>query len=86
MPVDIRQPWRAFLTDIDAALASENVAVPVQLHCVGGFVVATRYTLQRSTADLDVFEVVPAAALKPLLQLAGKGSQLATRHGVHRCR
>ena len=83
MPADIPQPWRAFLSDIDTMLGSEKVAGPVQLHCVGGFVVATRYNLQRSTADLDVFEVVPAAALKPLLQMAGKGSQLANKHGVY---
>jgi len=31
---------------------------PVALHCLGGFVIAVRYGLARSTADLDYLEDV----------------------------
>jgi hypothetical protein len=48
-----------------------------------GFVVAVLYNLQRSTADIDVVEVVPSVALGPLLEAAGRNSELARKHGVY---
>ena len=84
MLADIPNPWRAFLSDIDALLGPQRGdGPPVELHCVGGFVVAMCYNLARATADLDVFEVVPSAALGPLVAAAGKGTPLAKKHGVY---
>jgi hypothetical protein len=84
MPADLPEPWRAFLIAIDELLTSERDAgPPLELHCVGGFVVAVLYNLQRSTADIDVVEVVPSAALRPLLATAGRDSDLARKHGVY---
>jgi len=84
MLADIPEPWRALLTDVDDLLAKHRGdGPPVELHCVGGFVVAMCYSLARSTADLDVFEVVPATALGPLLAAAGRDTPLARKHGVY---
>lgn len=84
MLADLPNPWRALLGDVDDLLAKQrNGGPPVELHCVGGFVVAMCYSLARSTADLDVFEVVPAAALGPLMAAAGRDTPLAKKHGVY---
>jgi hypothetical protein len=77
------EPWRGFLAGIDRLLASQRSSSPIDLHCVGGFVVAMCYDLQRVTADIDVFEVVPGNALTMLLDAAGKGRPLARKHGVY---
>jgi hypothetical protein len=76
------EPWRGFLADIDRLLASQRNSSPIELHCVGGFVVAMCYDLQRVTADIDVFEVVPRHALTVLLDAAGRGRPRARRQGV----
>jgi hypothetical protein len=77
------EPWRSFLDDLDRLVASERGSSPIDTHCVGGFVVAMCYDLQRVTADIDVFEVVPGNALTVLLDAAGKGRPLARKHGVY---
>jgi hypothetical protein len=41
------EPWLSFLADIDHALDH-----PVDLHCIGGFVVSQYYGFARETADL----------------------------------
>lgn len=75
MLTSVPQPWRSFLEDIDASIEQElGIEAFIDLHCVGGFVIAMCYNLQRLTRDLDVFEVVPAQALRPLLKMAGSGS------------
>jgi Nucleotidyltransferase of unknown function (DUF6036) len=56
---------------------------PIELHCVGGFAVAMRYGLHRTTSDLDIFEAVPSSGLKVVLGLAGRGSALARKHRLH---
>lgn len=84
MSADVPKPWGAFLRDVDGILAApRGQGPPIELHCVGGFVVAMCYNLARPTADLDVFEVVPAAALAPLVASAGKGTRLGQKHGVY---
>lgn len=84
MPAEIPRPWGPFLRDIDDVLAApRGDGPPLALHCVGGFVVAMCYDLARSTADLDVFEGVPPAALQTLVAWAGKGTALARKHGVY---
>jgi hypothetical protein len=77
------EPWRSFLRDIDRLLASQGGSSPIELHCLGGFVVAMCYDLKRATGDIDVFEVIPGYALTVLLDAAGKGRPLARKHGVY---
>jgi hypothetical protein len=56
---------------------------PVGLHCLGGFVAAMRHGLARPTNDLDYVEIVPRESLQVLQQIAGPGSMLARKHGLH---
>jgi len=74
----IPEPWVSFLTQVDRRLG-ENV----ELHCLGGFVVTTLYGLARSTADVDALPAVKRSALNHLIDLAGKGSELHRKHGIH---
>jgi hypothetical protein len=78
MPPSIPRPWDAFLTELDQALEE-----PVELHCLGGFVVALFYGIGRPTADVDVLEVRPPAMKAQLGQLAGLHSPLHKKHKVH---
>jgi hypothetical protein len=78
MPPDLAEPWRSFLTDLDARVERE-----VELHCCGGFVETTVYGLARTTADLDVLSVAPSDQLQALAVLAGRGSKLHHAHGVY---
>jgi hypothetical protein len=75
MPLDIPEPWGAFLRDFDRELVR-----PVELHCLGGFVVTMLYGLTRPTADIDVLVVRPQIDLNPL---AGIGSFLHKKHGLY---
>jgi hypothetical protein len=74
----IPEPWNSFLSEIDAA-----VEEPVELHCLGGFVVTTLYGLPRPTADVDVITIAPRGAIEYLLDLAGKGSGLHRKYGLY---
>ena len=78
MRPDLPAPWRGFLDDLDARLAT-----PARFHCLGGFVVSVCYGLPRTTADLDVLAMVPDDALRGVAALAGKSSPLHLAHGVH---
>ena len=44
---------------------------------MGGFAVAMRYGLHRTTADLDIAEAVPSSGLQAVLALGGRGTALA---------
>ena len=48
-------PWKEFLAELDALLTE-----PVELHCIGGFVVCFFYGLPRSTGDIDYYTAIPA--------------------------
>jgi hypothetical protein len=78
MAASIPSPWREFLSDVDDALDTAPHAEPIELHCVGGFAVAMRYGLHRTTADLDIVEAVPSSGLKFVLGLAGRGTAFGT--------
>jgi len=78
MPPEIPQPWRAFLSDLDARLTEA-----AELVCGGGFVVSLQYGLSRPTADVDVIEVRPRPLIVDLMTLAGRGSPLHEAHGVY---
>jgi hypothetical protein len=78
MPSEIPDPWRGFLRSIDRALSQ-----PVEVHCLGGFVLAVLWRLPRPTGDVDFIEVEPASAGTELLRVAGEGSEIARIHGLH---
>lgn len=71
-------PWRSFLSEID-----DHAPQPLELHCIGGFAVSSRYGLNRPTGDIDVVEAKPSD-LKPwLTQFAGARSALHKRHKIY---
>ena len=75
MPVRIPEPWLSFLRDVDQALGQS-----VEVHCLGGFVLAVLWGLRRPTGDVDFIEIEPFDAGDELLDIAGEGSELASRH------
>jgi hypothetical protein len=77
-PAELPDPWRRFLIDVDGLLP-----VRVQLHCLGGFVLAVRHRLPRPTSDVDYIEVVPRDAIETLQRTAGRGSPLARKHRLY---
>ena len=68
---ELPSPWRTFLADVDRQLAE-----PIALHCLGGFVAALYYDLPRPTNDLDYVEVVPHDLMPALQEIAGIGHRL----------
>ena len=54
------EPWKSFLIALDGLLTE-----PVELHCIGGFVVTMQYGLSRGTADIDILPaVLPSSSLR----------------------
>lgn len=78
MSPELRSPWREFLTELDDLLA-----VPVELHCIGGFAAVAAYGLPRSTNDLDYISLESCNSTADLEEIAGEGSALAKKHKVH---
>ncbi len=78
MRTRILAPWKAFLRDVDRALERR-----VEVHCLGGFVLAVLWGLPRPTGDVDFVEIKPTEAGEGLLRIAGEGSEIARRHSVH---
>lgn len=72
------EPWYSFLNEID-----EFLDMPVQFHCLGGFVVTQLYGLARPTADVDTLTITPLEQAVILIQKAGKGSELERKHKVY---
>src|SRR5579859_6433573 len=70
-------PWPSFLKEIDSALTA-----PVELHCLGGFVLAVLYGLPRPTDDLDYISILPKDSFGELESIAGRGSKLCKHHKV----
>ena len=75
---ELRSPWREFLSEVDRGLP-----VSVVLHCLGGFVTAMQYRLDRPTSDLDYIEIIPHDALKVLEEIAGRESELAKKYRLY---
>ena len=48
-------PWNEFLIELDGTLNE-----PLELHCIGGFVLVHYYGLPRTTGDIDYHSAVPA--------------------------
>ncbi len=72
------EPWSSFLKALD-----ESLPEPVQLHCIGGFVVTLLYGLSRETSDLDILTAVPHERLADLQRIGGAGSELHRRFKVY---
>jgi hypothetical protein len=72
------EPWRSFLTDLDAQLTTD-----IEIHCIGGFVVTQVYGLSRETSDVDFLTVSPLSELSELIVRAGEGSALHKKHRVY---
>jgi Nucleotidyltransferase of unknown function (DUF6036) len=77
-PAELPDSWRRFLSDVDGLLP-----VRVHLHCLGGFVLAIRHRLPRTTSDVDYVEVVPRDAIETLQGIAGRTSPLARKHRLY---
>lgn len=75
---DLPEPWRGFLGEVDSLLPAR-----VQLHCLGGFVLAVRYRLPRTTSDVDYVEAVPREAVETIQRVAGRTSPLAKKHRLY---
>jgi len=75
---ELPDPWRRFLADVDGMLP-----LRVQLHCLGGFVLAVRHRLPRTTSDVDDIEVVPRDAMETLQRIAGRTSPLARKDRLY---
>ena len=73
---DLPSPWKEFLAEID-----ERLNEPLDLNCVGGFVVAYFYGAPRATGDLDYYTAVPANF--NLVDVTGEGSPLHKKYGVY---
>lgn len=73
MPEGLPSPWIEFLTDLDQMLEA-----PLELHCIGGFILVYFYGLPRSTGDIDYYSAVPADVNLP--GMAGEGSALHKKH------
>lgn len=53
---------------------------PLELHCIGGFVICYFYGLPRLTGDIDYCSAVPANL--NLIEMAGEGSTLAKKYKI----
>lgn len=56
---------------------------PVELHCLGGFVLLARYGSPRPTYDVDFIASIPRDAPSQLLSWAGKDTPLSQKHGLY---
>lgn len=77
MSVDnpLPSPWKDFLAELDGMLNE-----PLELHCVGGFVVTYFYGFPRTTGDIDYYTTVPANF--NLIEVTGEGSPLHKKYGL----
>jgi hypothetical protein len=76
------EPWASFLAALDAA-----VGTPVEIHCLGGFMVEHAYRIQRDTPteDLDFLSAIDIAHSAPIdiESLAGKGTAFHRQHRMY---
>ena len=61
------QPYLDFLDAVD-----QKMNTPIELHCLGGFVVSQFYGMLRNTQDVDVLSILPWDASTLLQTLAGQ--------------
>ena len=68
-------PWKEFLSELASMLPA-----PLDLNCIGGFVISYLYGLPRPTGDIDYYSAVPANL--NLIEMAGEGSALAKKYKI----
>jgi hypothetical protein len=78
MPIKTPEPWLSFLRDVDRTLER-----PVEVHCLGGFVLALLWELPRVTGDVDFVDIEPSDADRELTKIAGANSSLARKYSLH---
>jgi len=78
LPAEPADPWRSFLRDLDAILTGA-----VELHCLGGFVVAQHYGAGRATSDIDFLAALIESPADDLELLAGLGSALYRKYRLY---
>ncbi len=72
------EPWASFLRELDELLKG-----PVELHCLGGFVVTQQYGIGRETSDIDFLSAVARSREDDVEALAGLGSALYRKYRVY---
>ncbi len=72
------EPWRSFLQDLDGLLKG-----PVELRCLGGFVVTQQYGVGRETSDIDFLTVIAQSPDDDVEALAGPGSKLHRKYRLY---
>jgi Nucleotidyltransferase of unknown function (DUF6036) len=72
------EPWRSFLRELDELLKG-----PLELHCLGGFVVTQQYGVGRETSDIDFLSAVAGSSEDNVEALAGLGSVLYQKYRVY---
>lgn len=70
--------WNGFLNEVDQFLATS-----VELHCLGGFVLAALYGLPRPTGDVDYIAAIPFDGISDVERVAGRDSALHRKHGLY---
>ncbi len=70
--------WFVLLKEVDQLLTAR-----VEIHCLGGFVLAAAHGLPRPTGDLDYIAAKPADSAARLEVIAGRDSALARKHGLY---
>lgn|SRR5437879_591167 len=71
-PVEL---WRSFLRELDELLKG-----PVELRCLGGFVVTQQYGVGRETSDIDFLAVIAQSPEDHVEVLGGLGSELHRKY------
>lgn len=72
------EPWRSFLEDLDGLLKG-----PVELRCLGGFVVTQQYGIGRETSDIDFLAVIAQSPEDDVEALAGRGAKLNRKYRLY---
>ena len=75
---DIPEPWFSFLRELDSSVHED-----IRLDCMGGFVVSMVYGFSRPTGDLDVLEIAPREAGRPMLELGIQGGPLHKKYKLY---
>ena len=75
---EVPSPWGDFLHELDDGLSK-----PVELHCIGGFVISLLYGLPRPAGYVDYVTAIPRYRMEELEKLAGRESALASKHKVY---
>ena len=72
------EPWRSFLGELDGLLKD-----PVELRCLGGFVVTQQYGIGRETSDIDFLSISAQSPDDNIDALAGLGSELHRKYRLY---